>query len=86
MSDLDAHNPFAGLNLPPAVQAQALKLWQSILRATTVSDTLHALDRAEGFVLGLETLKGLNTASLEGLYLAFDGAAQARQMQLGVRR
>lgn len=75
-------DPLAGLNLPPAVHAQALKLWQGIHLSSTVSDTLHALDRAEGFVLGIETVKALNPASIEGLYVAFDNAAQVHQKQL----
>jgi hypothetical protein len=41
----------------------------------------RAADRAEGFVLGLETVKALNPDSLEGLYLAFDIAATARRLE-----
>ena len=36
---------------------------------------------AEGFVLGLETVKALNAASIEGLYVAFDNAATARRLE-----
>jgi hypothetical protein len=85
MTDRDRHernDPLATLNLPMAVQAQALRLLAAITQARTVADCKRAADRAEGFGLGLETLKALNAASNEGLYLAFEHAATARLMVL----
>ncbi|QSL86219.1 hypothetical protein [Pseudomonas atacamensis] len=70
------------LNLPHSVQVQALKLLTAIADASTVADTLHAADRAEGFALGIETVKALNPALIESLYVAFDQASQARQQEL----
>jgi len=70
------------LNLPHSVQVQALKLLTAIADASTVADTLHAADRAEGFALGIETVKALNPAVIESLYVAFDQASQARQQEL----
>ncbi|MHC8403500.1 hypothetical protein ACYZTX_29770 [Pseudomonas sp. MDT1-17] len=74
-------NPFDPLNLPAAVQTQATKLL-AIQGARSVIDLQRAADRAEGFGLGIETLRALNQASIEALYLAFDHAATARQMEL----
>ena len=78
----DDHDPFASLNLPQGIHAQAQKLLGAIAQARTVTDCKRAADRAEGFGLGIETVKALNAASIEGLYLAFEHAATARLMVL----
>ncbi len=75
-------DPFAALDLPQAVHVRAFKLLNSIAQASTVADTLHAADRAEGFALGIETVKALNPAAIEALYRIFDDASQARQAEL----
>lgn len=80
MSGSEVHDPFAGLNLPQAVQAQALKLLTRIQQAHSPDELWRAADRAEGFVLGMETVKALNPASLEGLYVVFDSATTARRV------
>ena len=72
---------FTALNLPQAVQAQVLKLLAQIGRAQTADDLFRASDRAEGFVLGLERVKVLNAASIEGLYKIFEAAATARRQE-----
>jgi hypothetical protein len=46
-------NALAALNLPHAVQAQALKLLERIQQAHSADELWRASDRAEGFVLGL---------------------------------
>lgn len=69
------------MNLPHAVQAQVLKLLAQIARAQTADDLFRASDRAEGFVLGLETAKALIPGSTEALYKAFDDAATARRSE-----
>ena len=78
----DPHDPFAGLNLPRAVHAQALKRLTQIAQARTAVEVQRAADRAEGFGLGLETVKTLSPANLEALYLAFEHAATARLLEL----
>jgi hypothetical protein len=78
----EQHDPLAALNLPQGIQAQALKLLGNIAQARTAAACTRAADRAEGFGLGIETVKALNPASLEGLYLAFEHAATARLMVL----
>ncbi|TPG85994.1 hypothetical protein EAH72_34730 [Pseudomonas caspiana] len=74
MNARDGHDPFAALNLPAAVRAQALKLLANIGQARTAAEVQRAADRAEGFGLGIETVKAL--------YLAFDHAATARLLVL----
>ncbi|WP_447891390.1 hypothetical protein [Pseudomonas atacamensis] len=71
------------MNLPHAVQAQVLKLLAQIARAQTADDLFRASDRAEGFVLGLETVRALNAGSIEGLYKAFDDAATDQRLKRG---
>lgn len=78
----EQHDPLAALNLPHAIHAQALKLLAAIAEARTAADCNYAADRAEGFGLGIETVKALNAASLEGLYLAFEHTATARLVVL----
>lgn len=75
-------DPLAALNLPSAVRARALKLMSAIAQARTVADCTRAADRAEGFALGLETVRALNAASLEALYLVFEQAATVRMVVL----
>jgi hypothetical protein len=82
MTGRDGHDPLAALNLPYAIHTQSLKLLGAIAQARTATDCLRATDRAEGFGLGIETVKALNAASLEGLYLAFERTATARLMVL----
>jgi hypothetical protein len=69
------------LNLPNAVEVQTLKLLHQIELAHTADDLFRASDRAEGFVLGLETVRVLKPASIEGLYKAFEAAATARRLE-----
>jgi hypothetical protein len=71
----------SALNLPNAVEVQTLKLLHQIELAHTADDLFRASDRAEGFVLGLETVRVLNAASIEGLYKAFEAAATARRLE-----
>jgi len=76
-------DPLAPLNLPAAIRVQASKLLRAINSAATPADTLRAADRAEGFALGIETLRALNPGEVEGLYLLFDRAFQERQAEMG---
>ncbi|MBV4472432.1 hypothetical protein [Pseudomonas siliginis] len=40
-------NEFTALDLPPSVPAQALRLLVVTAQASTLADTLHAVDRAK---------------------------------------
>ena len=78
-SDTPISDPLAPLNLPAAIRIQGSKLLRAINSAATLEDTLRAADRAEGFALGIETLRALNPSDVEGLYLVFDRASQAHK-------
>jgi hypothetical protein len=78
----DSNDPLAALNLPTAVRGRALKMLQAINQAHSAADCTRAADRAEGFVMGIETVKALNPASIEGLYLVFEQAATVRLVVL----
>ncbi|NKF26999.1 hypothetical protein HER21_11100 [Pseudomonas sp. BGM005] len=71
----------AGLDLPPAVKIQTLKLLARISQAANADELWRASDRAAGFVLGLETVEVLDAASIQALYDAFDEAAKARRQE-----
>ena len=78
-----SNDPLAPLGLPTTIRIQANKWLRAISSAATREDALRAADRAEGFALGIETLRALNPGEVEGLYLVFDRAFQARQTELG---
>ncbi|MNL50597.1 hypothetical protein D3C87_1736260 [compost metagenome] len=82
MTGHDGQDALAALNLPHAIHTQSLKLLRAIAQARTATDCQRATDRAEGFGLGIETVKALNAASLEGLYLAFEHTTTARLVGL----
>ncbi|MEO8639989.1 hypothetical protein [Pseudomonas sp.] len=81
-SDSNGGDPLAPLGLPAAIRVQGSKLLRAIRSAATLLDALRAADRAEGFVLGIETLCVLNPDDIEGLYLVFNRAFQVRQAEL----
>jgi len=72
----------AAQNLTGAIRAQADKLLQTILSSATTPPTLRAIDRAEGVILGLETVSALSADTIERLYFVFDDAAQTRLTEL----
>ncbi|MBY9026206.1 hypothetical protein K7459_21315 [Pseudomonas fluorescens] len=71
----------AALDLPQAVQSTTLKLLQQIALAHTADDLFRASDRAEGFVLGLETVEALDAVRIMALYEVFDSAATAQRQE-----
>lgn len=78
----ESADPLVPLGLATAIRAQASKLLRAISSAENLPDMLLAATRAEGFVLGLETVRALTPADVEGLYLVFDRASQVRQAEL----
>lgn len=68
----------AGTALPPRVHTHTEKHLARLGRALTVVDVHRALERAEGFVEGLEVAGALNPRTIEALYGAVDNAAEAR--------
>ncbi|MEE9681840.1 hypothetical protein V4842_26430 [Pseudomonas moraviensis] len=79
-TDLDAL--LTPLNLPDAIRNQARRLLIAIQQADSGADLQRAADRADGFGLGIETVRALNPSSLEGLYMAFDRVADERRESL----
>jgi len=76
-------DPLEPLNLPSVIRLQASKLLRAISSAAMLEDAVRAADRAEGFALGIETVRALNPGDVEGLYLVFDRAYQARIAEQG---
>ncbi len=66
-----------------AIRIQASKLQDAISGARSVGDLLCAAKRAEGFVLGLKTVRAVDPDAVENLNLVFTCAIQARQSELG---
>lgn len=75
---MSAAEQLAALVLPSRVRTHTEQHLARLNRAGYVVDVQHALERAEGFVEGLEVAGALNPRSIEALYLLVDEAAQAR--------
>ncbi|RRV08088.1 hypothetical protein EGJ27_08510 [Pseudomonas sp. v388] len=58
--------------LPPRVKQLVLRLLGSVEAAETIQALRMAEQRADGFVLGLETSGGYSEAVIEDLYLGFE--------------
>ena len=80
MSDLDAL--LTPLNLPESVRKQACRLLVAIQQSRSGAELVRAADRADGFGLGIETLRALNPSDLERLYLVFEQVADERRAEL----
>jgi hypothetical protein len=68
----------AGLSLPSRIRTHTITHLGRIERSENKAGVLFALERAEGFVEGLEVSGALNPATIEALYFAVDGMATAR--------
>jgi len=67
-----------GIVLSPKIDREADKLLAQIARADSMIIAAKAGARAEGFVLGLESARALNEATIEKLYVIFDSATEER--------
>ncbi|MCA4960984.1 hypothetical protein [Pseudomonas sp. Y24-6] len=67
-----------GIVLSPKIEREADKLLAQIARADSMIIAVKAGARAEGFVLGLESARALNEATIEKLYVIFDAATEER--------
>ncbi|PHN22808.1 hypothetical protein [Pseudomonas sp. ICMP 561] len=65
--------------LPPGVRAVVDRLQAQIEVAESVQGVNMAAQRAEGFVLGLETSGGYKTDQVETQYIGFEAVAQSRR-------
>jgi hypothetical protein len=66
------------LVLSPKIEREADKLLAQIARADSMIVAAKAGARAEGFVLGLESARALNEATIDRLYVIFDSATEER--------
>ncbi len=71
-----------GIVLSPKIDREADKLLAQIARADSMIVAAKAGARAEGFVLGLESARALNEATIDQLYLVFDKATEDRLKDL----
>ena len=67
-----------GVVLSPKIDREADKLLTQIERADSMIVAAKAGARAEGFVLGLESARALNGATIDRLYVIFDTATEER--------
>jgi hypothetical protein len=70
------------LTLPPDVQRQAARLLDLIQNAESMSQANRNGAVAEGFVLGMATLKSMHAQTLEQLDLLFSQATDQRLVEL----
>ncbi|ETK18085.1 hypothetical protein [Pseudomonas sp. FH1] len=71
-----------GIALSPKIDREADKLLAQIARADSMIVAAKAGARAEGFVLGLESARALNEATIDQMYLIFDKATEDRLKEL----
>ncbi|EJN18653.1 hypothetical protein [Pseudomonas sp. GM80] len=76
------NDAFSTLSLPAAIRAQASQLLAAIKGASGLAELLREAGRAEGFVLGIETVHALGAIDVENLYAVIESAAQKRHAEL----
>ena len=64
--------------LPPAIKTAVERLLAAIEASSSVSQAKENGTRAEGFVLGLETVRSITQAPIEALYVLFDETTEKR--------
>ena len=72
----------AGLNVPPAVKIQPLKLLLRISQAANADKLWRARSRAAGSVLGMEKVQAQDAARIQGLYDTFEENAKALRQEV----
>ena len=70
------------LVLPAGVRAEVLKLLAGIEVGESAQGVNMAGQRAEGFVLGLETAGAFKADVIEALYIGFETAAELQRKSL----
>ena len=66
------------LVMPTTVRNEVFKLLATIEVAETAQAVRVSSNRAEGFVLGLETAQGFTNELIESLYIGFETATEIR--------
>ena len=72
------------MELPPHTRATVLRLLSAIEVAETPRAVNMASQRAEGFVLGLETAGAYKTDVIEALYIGFERSGAQQLVQLSM--
>ena len=63
------------LTLPTSLQSKIAALVRRVSAAQSESDIRLAVERAEGFVEGLEAARCLTPATIEALFIIIEGSA-----------
>lgn len=79
MSQFEALN---ALNLPAPVYMQTANFLARVETCLSLEDLRRVSDRADGFVLGIETVRALNYGTIEGLHVLLKDAVQAHREAL----
>lgn len=70
------------VSLPPLIRVHFASNLQRIARATGLSQLDLAIERAEGFVEGVEAARALNVTTIEALFLAVEQVGLTRRQAL----
>ncbi|MDI2145508.1 hypothetical protein KBJ94_26045 [Pseudomonas sp. ITA] len=79
MSQLDAMD---ALNLPASVYMQIANFLARIETCLRLEELQRVADRADGFVLGIETVRAVNYDTIERLHVLLKDAVQAQREAL----
>lgn len=71
------------VSLPPLVGVHIANHLARLARASDLLALSLVLERAEGFVEGVEASRALTPAAIEALFVAIDNAGKARLAELG---
>ena len=71
------------VSLPPLIRVQVATYLSRIERAADPLALSLAVERAEGFVEGVEAARALNAATIEALFLAIDTIGNTRRVEMG---
>jgi hypothetical protein len=79
MNPLDT---LAVVSLPDLIRTRATGHLERLSCAEDVLVLRLAMERAEGFVEGLEASRALTLATVEALYIAFENVGESRRLEL----
>ncbi|WP_213881180.1 hypothetical protein [Pseudomonas sp. dw_358] len=68
--------------MPPNVRKQAKRLLDQIQNSDSMLHCVKCGARAEGFVLGIQTLEAISADTLENMDILFSKATDARLVEL----
>lgn len=70
------------VSLPPAIRSKAQNYLASLTRADDAVSLRLAIERAVGFVEGVDAARALTAASIESLFIVIDTVASVRRGEL----